>query len=260
MTGGVPHAFRLAVLIDAENAPAAAWPAVAATVQRLGVAALVRAYSCRAVPGWSSFSAIEWIDGRPADGANAADFLLAMDAAVLAAERRVDGFVLVTGDDGFSAVALDLKRRGATVFALIPLNGAGSPVPRRLAAAAYLAVLVPCSGEPAAFADPKPAPAGRLGRAGDGWGGAVMAALSDCASGQDGWTELSVLGQALKPYGLKRPRKTLYDSLGEVRGVELRGKRSSASVRRLPDLEVEASSADLALAGMPAQAIGEPPF
>jgi hypothetical protein len=80
-------------------------------------------------------------NGRPADGPNAADFLLAMDAAVMAAEGRVDGFVLMTADDGFAAVAHGLKMRGVSVYTLIPFNG--GPVPRRLAAMADLAILVP---------------------------------------------------------------------------------------------------------------------
>lgn len=79
---------NLAILIDAENVSAAYWPAVLARAGRFGTATIVRAYVCHApTHGWVTAAGVEIVDGRPADSPNAADFLLAMDAAVMAAGR-----------------------------------------------------------------------------------------------------------------------------------------------------------------------------
>lgn len=219
---------RLAILVDAENVSAACWPAAVAIAGRFGTATIVRAYVCHApTPGWVAAAGVEIVDGRPANGPNAADFLLAMDAAVMAAERQVDGFVLVTGDDGFAAVALDLKRRGAAVYALVPLNG--SMVPRRLATAADLTVLLPSPPTPApTLAFPKTAPPSRFG---DTWTGDILAALARCPVDEDGWTTLSDLGQALKDTGVKKPKGKLFELVRGLDDVEIHGTKAKTRVR-----------------------------
>ena len=72
------------------NVSPACWPEIWTVAGRFGPPVLVRAYVChRPPPGWVAASGVEIVDGRPADGPNAADFLMAMDAAALAVEARV---------------------------------------------------------------------------------------------------------------------------------------------------------------------------
>ena len=211
---------RLAVLIDAENVSAGYWPAITAALARLGRAAVVRAYVCHAPsPGWCA-AEIEIIDGRPAGGPNAADFLMAMDAAVMAVEKRVDGFALVTGDDGFSAVALDIKRRDMLVYALVPLNG-GS-VPRHLAAVADLTVLLPPANAVASPAPPS---------AKDDLDAELCAAMALCPVVDEGWVGVGELGTALKRVRGKKLKGKLTDIVARSALLEVRGKASSTEVR-----------------------------
>lgn len=194
--------FRLAVLIDAENIAAGNWPAARATIERFGVPELIRAYFCHEpLPAWAILPEVEIIDGRPAGGPNAADFLMAMDAVSIAAEGWADGFVLVTGDDGFSVVARELKKRGVAVYALLPLHGCA--VAGRLAEAADLAIVLPSSSVSAKV----PAPPSDLAAL-------ILDVLFACPVDEHGWTELSFLGSALRERVGTRLRGRLRDTLG----------------------------------------------
>jgi hypothetical protein len=241
-----PTTPSLAILIDGENVSSACWPAALAIASRFGLPTVVRAYVCHPSPGWAGAKGVEIVDGRPADGPNAADFLMAMDAAVMAAGRQVDGFVLLTSDDGFAAVAQDLMRRGATVYALIPLNG-GS-IPRRLAAVADLSVLVPLP--PAAIAGAHDEPASLL-LIEDRWVNALQTALARCAVDDDGWATLSDLGVELKRAGVKMPKGKLSDLVRRIDAVETRGSgrlrfriARSAPPAALPTTSDDATSDD----------------
>jgi hypothetical protein len=216
---------NLAILIDGENVSSAYWPAALAIAGRFGTATIVRAYVCHPPsPGWVAAKGVEIVDGRPADSSNAADFLMAMDAAVMAAERQVDGFVLLTSDDGFAAVAQGLKRRGATVYALIPLNG--GTIPRRLAAAADLSVLVPAAVIPVVQEK-----AASFLLIEDRWVNEFHIALARCPADNDGWAALSELGAELKSAGVKMPKGKLSDLVRRIDGVEVRGTNAKTWLR-----------------------------
>jgi hypothetical protein len=217
----------LAILIDAENVGAGCWPAALAIAGRFGFPTILRAYVCHAPsPGWLAAEGVEIIDGRPADGPNAADFLMAMDAAVLAAEGRVDGFVLLTGDDGFAAVAQGLRQRGATVYALIPYNG--NAVPRRLALTADLAVLVPLA--PAPPAPPRPGVV-REPVQGQDWMNKFRNVLASCPADDAGWVDLSEFGTVLKKSGVRIPKGKLSVLATQVEGVQCRGAFAHVELR-----------------------------
>jgi hypothetical protein len=213
---------RLAILIDAENVAASCWPAASAIAARFGTAAVARAYFCHdPSPGWIGATGVEIVDGRPADGPNAADFLLAMDAAVMAAEGRVDGFVLITADDGFAAVAHGLKMRGASVYALIPFNG--GPVARRLAAMADLAILVPMPPPTRVVRDPPS----------NDWQRHFHLALARCKADDEGWVALSDLGSELRAAGVTLPGGKLSGLARKASSVECQGSGTAIRVRRM---------------------------
>lgn len=200
----MPVSPRLAILIDAENMSAAYWHQIFDAATRLGTPVLVRAYACQGPPpGWLAIEDVEMVDGRPAGGPNAADFLLAMDAAAIAERDIVDVFIIVTGDDGFSTIAHGLKARGSTVYAFLPLALIG--VPRRLASAADLAILLP---PPPTFCAAAPRPMSQRASM-------IAEALLRCQRDRDGWADISKMGALLKGQGLSGKLTTIVRKLRE---------------------------------------------
>jgi len=196
---------KLAVLIDAENISHTLWPKITDIANRLGKPVIVRAYTCHP-NGWASEPDVEIIDGAPTGGRNAADFILAMDAARLVDRRKVRHFLLVSGDDGFSAIAAELRRSGArSVHAAITPALAGGK--SRLAAAADLAILLPAEPDPATNAQPTPKPAATK-KAPIGWSADnIEIAMLRCPRDDEGWTTMSRLGSAFAVMGIIPPKK-----------------------------------------------------
>jgi len=225
---------RLAILIDAENVAASYWPAACAIAPRFGTTVIARAYVCHAPPpGWIGLAGVEIIDGRPADGPNAADFLMAMDAAVLAAEGQVDAFMLMTADDGFAAVAHALKLRGKNVYALIPFNG--STVGRHLVAMVDVAILIPMTVPKPVDPDP-PTP---------NWEQHFHVALAQCRADAEGWVDLGDLGNRLKATKVKLPKGKLSDVAHKVSEVEWQSGKSTFRLRRASNTPTQVAPAIL---------------
>lgn len=225
---------QLAVLIDSENVSAGNWPRIAALAAGLGEICTVRAYTCHPTPrGWSTVSEVTLVDGRPSTGSNAADFLLAMDAAVLASDRTIDAVALVTGDDGFATIAQDLQRRGVRVIAMVPING-GS-VPRTLASVADLTVVIPPETKPVELEKQQP-PLVTSTPSQGGWSPeAVRSIARHCQTTDDGWIPMSIFGSALKGAGIKRPKGSLFESIGKLGIAETKGTQARGWVRLKPD-------------------------
>ena len=209
--------LRLAILIDAENIAASSWPAARVVIERFGVPELIRAYFCHEpLPAWAVLPEVDIIDGRPAGGPNAADFLMAMDAVSIAAEGWANGF---------SVVARELKRCGAAVYALLPLHG--NTVAGRLAEAADIAIVLPVSSSATAPAFP-PSDLVTL----------ILEVLMECPTDEHGWTDLSSLGSALRERMGTRLRGKLCDTLSGLPHLFEFRKRGShrIEVRARPDI------------------------
>jgi len=218
-----PQAPRLAVLIDAENVPVSLWPAIRQRLPRLGRPVLVRAYACGGAPGWGRADGVEVVDaGAAARAANAADFLLAFDAGRVRESGAVDGFVLVSGDDGFAAMVKALAESGAAVHVIIP--AIGETYGRRLACHADVCLLVaPPAG---------PDTAERAGGAPQTLEARFAEVFRGCGADGEGWVPLSVLGGALKAAGVAFPGK-LGALAAAMPGFEVRGADGAgAAVRR----------------------------
>ena len=117
---------RLAVLIDAENAPAGAWPWVRDLLARLfpGRRVSAAAFFCGASNGWSEHGDVRLVDGGTALRAkDSADFLLSFHAGSMSRAGDADEFAIVSGDDGLAVVAQALRDAGHPVYAVIPCGG-----------------------------------------------------------------------------------------------------------------------------------------
>ena len=115
----------LAVLIDADNVPAKHARAVLREITTIGEPALRRVYG-----DWSSDRLKPWADqmlslGLVAvqetantKGKNASDIGLVIDAMDILHGGRFDGFVLVSSDSDFTALANRLREDGLTVIGI----------------------------------------------------------------------------------------------------------------------------------------------
>ncbi|MEM8576442.1 MAG: NYN domain-containing protein [Pseudomonadota bacterium] len=115
----------LAVLIDADNVPAKYADAILREVTAMGEPALRRVYG-----DWSSGRLRNWSEKVTAlglvahqesantVGKNASDIGLVIDAMDILHTRRFDGFVLVSSDSDFTALANRLREDGLTVIGI----------------------------------------------------------------------------------------------------------------------------------------------
>lgn len=115
----------LAVLIDADNIPARHAPAILKEITRYGEPALRRVYG-----DWSSNQLNSWREqvrelGMQArqetantTGKNASDIGLVIDAMDILHTGRFDGFVLVSSDSDFTALASRLREDGVEVIGI----------------------------------------------------------------------------------------------------------------------------------------------
>ena len=123
----IPNRDRplLAVLIDADNVPAKHAQAILREITSIGEPALRRVYG-----DWSSDRLKPWNDkllslGLVAvqetantKGKNASDIGLVIDAMDILHQGRFDGFVLVSSDSDFTALANRLREDGLTVIGI----------------------------------------------------------------------------------------------------------------------------------------------
>ena len=118
-----PTQKRLAVLIDADNAPAAIAEGLFEEIAKYGVANVKRIYGDWTGPqlgGWKKVlldHSIQPIQQFAyTKGKNATDSTLIIDAMDLLYTRRFDGFCLVSSDSDFTRLASRLREEGLTVY------------------------------------------------------------------------------------------------------------------------------------------------
>ncbi|WP_298495539.1 NYN domain-containing protein [uncultured Maritimibacter sp.] len=115
----------LAVLIDADNVPARFAEAILKEITSYGEPALRRVYG-----DWSSTRLSPWKgkvqelglvahqESANTKGKNASDIGLVIDAMDLLHTGRFDGFVLVSSDSDFTALANRIREQGLTVIGI----------------------------------------------------------------------------------------------------------------------------------------------
>lgn len=115
----------LAVLIDADNIPAKFAPTILGVIKGLGTPALRRVYG-----DWSSERFIPWKlmvadlgmvarqETANSRGKNASDIGIVIDAMDLLYTGRFDGFVIVSSDSDFTALANRVRENGLDVIGM----------------------------------------------------------------------------------------------------------------------------------------------
>jgi hypothetical protein len=114
---------HLAVLIDADNAPAAIVEGLFEEIAKYGIASVKRIYGDWTGPqlgGWKKtlldYSIQPMQQFAYTTGKNATDSSLIIDAMDLLYTGRFDGFCLVSSDSDFTRLAVRLREEGRTVY------------------------------------------------------------------------------------------------------------------------------------------------
>lgn len=117
--------LRLAVLIDADNAPRTALKEIMAEVAVYGNPTIKRIYGDWTAPNMGSWKglllehAISPVQQYGyTTGKNATDSAMIIDAMDILYSQRVDGFVLVSSDSDFTRLATRLREAGMKVYGM----------------------------------------------------------------------------------------------------------------------------------------------
>ena len=117
--------LRLAVLIDADNAPRSALGDIMAEVAVYGTPTIKRIYGDWTTPNLASWkgplleNAITPIQQYSyTTGKNATDSAMIIDAMDILYTGQVDGFVLVSSDSDFTRLAVRLREAGKKVYGM----------------------------------------------------------------------------------------------------------------------------------------------
>ncbi len=253
---------RIALLIDADNAPASKIDEVLAEVARYGVANVRRAYGNWKSPrlkGWESV--LHEYAIRPiqqfaySKGKNASDMAMVIDAMDLLYARNLDGFAIVSSDADFTPMVMRLLTDGVKVYGfgekktpdpfvnacskftyLEALGQTHASVPD-VEAEAGQAPSGQVAGEPAASDEVRPRKNSAELRNDTRLVKMLRRAVS-AAEGEDGWSHLGPVGSQIGNQASFDPRNYGYGKLSDLLAAiglfELKKDGKSSYVRALP--------------------------
>ena len=191
---------RIALLIDADNAPAGKIDAILAEVARHGAANVRRAYGNWKSPhlkGWEA--TLHEYAIRPiqqfaySTGKNASDMAMVIDAMDLLYARNLDGFAIVSSDADFTPLVMRLLTEGVKVYGFGEKK-TPAPFVNACSKFTYLEALVQPSTEAAVVAT---APKAGKELRGDTALMRMLRGAVDSASGEDGWAHLGAVGHQI---------------------------------------------------------------
>lgn len=203
----IANETRIALLIDADNAPAAKIDVILAEVARHGVANVRRAYG-----NWKSQHLVGWEKVlheyaiRPiqqfaySTGKNASDMAMVIDAMDLMYARNLDGFAIVSSDADFTPLVMRLLTEGMKVYGF---GESKTPLAFRSACSRFT-YLEALGAETEADEASSVASTGASTRSARKTGAEMRqdtrlvqmlrTAVTSAADGEDGWANLSAVG------------------------------------------------------------------
>lgn len=228
---------RIALLIDADNAPASKIDAILAEVARHGIANVRRAYG-----NWKSPSLKAWEATlhayaiRPVQqfaystGKNASDMAMVVDAMDLLYARNLDGFAIVSSDADFTPLVMRILAEGVKVYGFGERK-TPEPFVNACSQFTYVDALARASAT-ASPADPELKPTDSKKLRGDSRLVQMLRNAVDLASGDDGWAHLGEVGNQIGNQASFDPRNYGYRKLSDlVEATELFDmKRSNLTV------------------------------
>ncbi|MEN1928886.1 NYN domain-containing protein [Luteimonas sp. MJ250] len=265
---------RIALLIDADNAPASKIEVILAEIARHGVANVRRAYG-----NWKSQHLVGWEKClhtwaiRPIQqfayttGKNASDMAMVIDAMDLLYAGNLDGFAIVSSDADFTPLVMRLRNDGVAVYGF-GQEKTPEPFVRACSTFLYLEKL----GEPEddGGSDASRAPS-TLQLQEDADLVRLLRGAVDATQGEDGWSKLGAVGSHIGNQGSfdsrnhgYRKLSDLIEAIGlfevrrqgqviEVRSRSARGRKQTAtSAASAPEAAKNTGAAKVPVAKAPA--------
>ncbi|MEG3193334.1 NYN domain-containing protein [Lysobacter sp. D1-1-M9] len=210
---------RIALLIDADNAPAGKIDAILTEVARYGVANVRRAYGDWKNPhikGWEATLHAYAI--RPVQqfaysrGKNASDMAMVIDAMDLLYARNLDGFAIVSSDADFTPLVMRLLTDGVKVYGFGE-NKTPEPFVNACSKFTYVEAL----GQPenaGATTATHPRSASELRS--DARLLQMLRGAVDSTSNEEGWSPLGAVGQQISNQASFDPRNHGYRKLSDL--------------------------------------------
>ncbi len=233
---------RIALLIDADNSPAAKIDVILAELAKVGVTNVRRAYGNwkkDGLKGWEAvlheyaIKPVQQFDYSR--GKNATDMGMVIDAMDLLYTDAPDAFGIVSSDADFTPLVMHLKAKGAQVYGF---GAKKTPLPFVNACSRFL--YLESLGQPPAAEEPRTAKAGKAAKAAKPAAKAAAngdaapprldaAALKqdarlvsllrnavESAAGEDGWSALGRVGQQIGNQASFDPRNYGYRKLSDL--------------------------------------------
>ena len=211
--------MRIALLIDADNAPATKIDVILAEVARQGTANVRRAYG-----DWKSPHLKQWEDTlqtyaiKPIQqfaysrGKNASDMAMVIDAMDLLYARTLDAFAIVSSDADFTPLVMRMLTNGLRVYGF---GEKKTPEPFVNACSQFTFVegLVQPSEKPD---EPMLRPADWTKLRSDTRLVQMLRNATDAATGDDGWAPLAQVGQQIGNQASFDPRNYGYPKLSDL--------------------------------------------
>ncbi|NLA67817.1 MAG: NYN domain-containing protein [Gammaproteobacteria bacterium] len=210
---------RIALLIDADNAPASKIEVILAEIARHGVANVRRAYG-----NWKSQHLVGWEKClhtwaiRPiqqfayTSGKNASDMAMVIDAMDLLYARNLDGFAIVSSDADFTPLVMRLRNDGLAVYGF-GMEKTPQPFVRACSTFLYLEKL----GEPEDDGDNGTRRARTTAELQhDADLVRLLRGAIDATQGEDGWSKLGSVGSHINNQGSFDPRNHGYRKLSDL--------------------------------------------
>ncbi|AKC86954.1 NYN domain-containing protein [Pseudoxanthomonas suwonensis] len=210
---------RIALLIDADNAPAGRIDVILAEVARHGVANVRRAYG-----NWKSTNLKGWeavlheYAIRPvqqfaySSGKNASDMAMVVDAMDLLYARNLDGFAIISSDADFTPLVMRLLTDGVKVYGFGEKK-TPKPFVNACSQFTYIEALgAQVDDGKADAAAPKSAQDLR----GDARLVQMLRSAVEAGSNDEGWTNLGVVGSQIGNQASFDPRNYGYRKLSDL--------------------------------------------
>jgi uncharacterized protein (TIGR00288 family) len=237
--------MRIALLIDADNAPASKIDTVLSELAKNGIANVRRAYGnwkSSTLKSWETMlhpNAIQPIQQFAySAGKNASDMAMVVDAMDLLHSGRFDAFAIVSSDADFTPLVMRLRAQNMRVFGF---GEKKTPEPFVNACSTFLYLDTPAQAGPASSDTAPTAPAKRKTAAELRSDTTLVNLLRDAveaAKDDDGWSNLGAVGHFIanrasfdpRNYGFSR----LKSLIKEIGLFELREDGLQVSIRALP--------------------------
>lgn len=209
---------RVALLIDADNAPAAKIDVILAEVARHGAANVRRAYGNWKSPHLKPWEAtLHAYAIRPiqqfaySSGKNASDMAMVIDAMDLLYARSLDAFAIVSSDADFTPLVMRVLTDGLKVYGFGEKK-TPEPFVNACSQFTYVEGLV----EPSAGTTPSPRVDDTLRLRSDTRLVHMLRNAVDASAGDDGWAHLGQVGNQISNQASLDPRNYGYRKLSDL--------------------------------------------